>query len=98
MRNLRTFRFVILLVALAAMLGVVTASSSPAHFHAKPPANGCDICFTAHVASVEAKVVAATVHAPHVHGFIVLRTAISHYRLLRGESSLTRGPPVCPIV
>ena len=93
MRDLRTFRAVILLLAIAAMLGVAAASSSPAHFHAKPPANGCDICFTAHIVSLEAKAIPAIVHAPRVYGFLAPSAAVSGYRLLRGSESLTRGPP-----
>lgn len=82
-----------MILALAAMIGIATASTSPAHFHAKPPSNGCDICFTAHIASLEAKTIAAAIQAPQVHDCILAAVAISGYRLFRGKAALTRGPP-----
>src|SRR5947208_478577 len=87
------FRFFVLLIAIAAVLGVATASASPAHFHANPPANGCDLCFAAHVASLEAAIIAAVAHAPLWHGHITVCSPISGYQLFHSKASLTRGPP-----
>lgn len=76
------------------MLGVATAAASPAHFHASAPARGCDICFTAHIASLEAKSIAALIQTPQTHGFLITGLAISSgYQLFRTKASLTRGPP-----
>src|SRR5882757_5847358 len=91
------FRFFVMLLAIAAMLSVATASSSSAHFHAKPPANGCDVCFAAHVASLEAKTIAPVALAPRAHGWITLCSAISGYQLFRSKAFLTRGPPSFPV-
>jgi hypothetical protein len=89
-----TFRFLILLLAIASVLGVATAASSPAHFHANPPSSGCDVCFAAHVASLEARTVAALIHTPVLYGHVTLLAARSGYRLFRSSASLTRGPPL----
>src|SRR5438132_11984977 len=90
-------RYFVLLLALAAMLGVATASSSSSHFHAKPAASGCDVCFAAHVASLEAKTIAPGPVAPQVHGSITLCAGISGYRIFRNKAFLTRGPPSSPV-
>jgi hypothetical protein len=88
-----SIRFFVLLIAIAALLGVATVSSSPAHFHANPPANGCDLCFAAHVASLEARTIATVDHALLLQGRIVLCSAISGYQVFRSKAFLTRGPP-----
>src|SRR4051812_17199099 len=86
-------RFLVVLIAIAAMLGVVTASASPSHFHSNPPASGCDLCVAAHVASLEAAIIASVAHAPLWHGHITLYSPVSGYQLFRSEAALTRGPP-----
>lgn len=88
-----TFRFLIVLLAIASVLGVATAASSPAHFHANPPSSGCDVCFAAHVASLEAKTIAALTYAPVLYGQVALLPALSGYQLFRSSASLSRGPP-----
>ena len=88
-----SLRVCIVLLAIAALLGVATGSNSPAHRHAKAPAGGCEICFAAHVASFEAKAFRAILHAPQVVGRIALCPAVSCYRLFYRSSFLTRGPP-----
>jgi hypothetical protein len=87
------FRFFVLLLAIAAVLGVATATASPAHFHANPPSNGCDLCFAAHVASLEAANIAAATHTPLWDGHITLCSPVLGYQLFRSKASLTRGPP-----
>jgi hypothetical protein len=87
------FRFFVLLIAIAAVLGVATASASPAHFHADPPTNGCDLCFAAHVASLEPGAIAAVTHAPLWDGPITLCSPIPGYQIFRSSAYLTRGPP-----
>lgn len=86
-------RILVMVVAIAAVLGVATGSASPAHFHLKAPAGGCDICFAAHVAAFEAKSLAVSLQAPHVVERITTCSAISGYQLYLSKSSLTRGPP-----
>ena len=86
-------RIVVMVVAIAAIVGVATGSASPAHFHLKTPAGSCDICFAAHVAAFEAKSVAVVLQAPHIVGRIATCSAISGYQLYLSKSSLTRGPP-----
>jgi hypothetical protein len=86
-------RVCIVILAIVAMLGVATGSTSPAHLHAKAPSGGCDICFAAHVASLEAKTNTAILQTPQVFGRITAFSALSSYRLLYRSSFLTRGPP-----
>lgn len=89
-------RACIVLLAIVALLGVATDSTSPAHLHAKAPAGGCDICFAAHVASLEAKTATAILQTPQVFGLITAFLAFSTYRLLYKCSFLSRGPPSRP--
>jgi hypothetical protein len=86
-------RIAILLMAIAAMLGVSVASASPAHFHAKAPANDCGLCCTAHVVSLEAHSIAQFVPAPDTEERIAPCAAVAGYQLLRDKAALTRGPP-----
>ena len=86
-------RVCIVLLALVALLGVATDSTSPAHLHAKAPAGGCDICFAAHVASLEAKTGTAMLLTPQVFGRLASFCVVSGYRLLHESSVLSRGPP-----
>lgn len=87
------FRLIVLLLALTAMLGVATASASPAHFHAKPPATSCDICFTAQLASLEAKAIGAIPLVCPVQICLIAAAPDTRYRLFRTDPALTRGPP-----
>ena len=86
-------RVCIVLLAIAAMLGVATSSTSPAHLHPKAPAGGCDICFAAHVAALEAKTVTTILQTPQVFGRVTACATVSSYRLLCRNPFLTRGPP-----
>ena len=89
----RAMRIAVLLLAIVATLGVSAASSSPAHNHAGQPANGCEICFTAHLVSVAPQGIVQLLHAPDVQGRITQATALAGYCLLRSSASVTRGPP-----
>ena len=88
----RAPRIAVLLVALAAMLGVVTASASPAHAHLKAPDAGCDICITAHFSAVETPYV-LVFHGPEIQGLITFLPLLSGYQPYDSESSSSRGPP-----
>ncbi len=88
----RALRIAILVVAIAAMLGVVTASASPLHSHLKSSAAGCDICFTAHMSAVETPA-AHVMHGPEVQGLITFLPTLSGYQPYDSESSSSRGPP-----
>ena len=89
----RALRIAILVVALAAMLGVVTASAAPAHAHLKTPDAGCDICFTAHLTAVDTPC-GYVFLAPQIEGVITVLPMLSGYQPCDSESSSSRGPPV----
>jgi len=89
----RWLRILVMAFAIVAILGVATGSASPAHFHLKAPAGGCDICFAAHIASFEAKSLASFLAVPEQAGQTVICTAASGYQSFRSRSSLSRGPP-----
>jgi len=69
------------------------AAETTSHFHAKPPANGCDICFTAHLGARPAGSVIHFLQAPQAQGRYTPGRAVSGYQFLHGKTSLTRGPP-----
>lgn len=89
----RGLRIAVLLVALAAMLGVVTASASPAHAHLKTPDAGCDICITAHFSAVKTPA-ALIIQGPEIQGLVSFLPLLSGYQPFDSESSSSRGPPV----
>jgi hypothetical protein len=89
----RTFRIAVIALAILATLGVSMASESAAHFHAKPPASGCDICFTAHLSSGPAGSAQPVLNAPQLRWQFTPGTAFAGYRFLQSSTSLTRGPP-----
>lgn len=93
----RSFRIAVLLVAIFAILGVSMAAESATHFHAKPPASGCDICFTAHLAAGPAGSSAPPIQAPQPQGQYLSGPAIAGYRFLHSTASLTRGPPAAAL-
>jgi hypothetical protein len=86
-------RAAIMMVAVAALLGVAMASSTSAHFHARSTGGQCDICMTAHVVSLEARAVFHLFGAVEVHERIAPGVAITGYQLLLAHSSFSRGPP-----
>jgi hypothetical protein len=89
----RALRIAVLILAIVATLGVSAASSSPAHNHAGQPANGCDICITAHLVSIAPQGIVHLLQAPDVQGRLTQATALAGYCLLRSSASVTRGPP-----
>jgi hypothetical protein len=86
-------RAAILIVAIAAMLGIAMASGSAAHFHTGSAGGQCDVCMTAHVVSVEARAVFHLFGSVEVHERLTPGSAISGYHLLLAHSSFSRGPP-----
>ncbi|HYA18033.1 MAG TPA: hypothetical protein VEF06_11235 [Bryobacteraceae bacterium] len=85
-------RTLVLLVTLAAMLGVSAASITPAHLHLNSSASRCDLCFTAHFAAVQSPAV-QSVHAPELSGPTALLQPYSRYQSLASRPSSSRGPP-----
>jgi hypothetical protein len=88
----RPLRIAVLVMALVAMLGIVTASASPAHAHLKTPDAGCDICITAHFSAMETPA-ALIVHSPDIQGHITFLALLSGYQPCDSESTSSRGPP-----
>ena len=88
----RAPRIFAVILAIIAMLCVSAASASPAHTHLTGPADRCDICVTAHLASQQAAVI-QVVHAPELQGFLPPAAVIQRTELRRILSLLTRGPP-----
>jgi hypothetical protein len=87
-------RFLVIMVAIAALLGVAAGSVTPAHLHAKAPAGGsCDICFAAHLASPEAASLASVLPAPETEGNVSVCETCAGYQLIHSTSFSTRGPP-----
>jgi hypothetical protein len=89
----RALRIAVLLLAIVATLGVSMAAESPAHFHLKQPANGCDLCFTAHLTARPAGSVVHVLPAPQTQSHFVSGAVALGYQSLQSKSSLTRGPP-----
>jgi hypothetical protein len=90
---LRRFRTFVLIWAFLAMLGLSTASASPAHFHGSSSSpNGCNICFTAHTVAFEAPAV-QPVYGPEMAGSAILLLAVFGYQACAGQPSCSRGPP-----
>lgn len=88
-RALKTF---VLLVALAAMLGVASASVTPAHWHHDSAPGRCDLCFTAHVAAFESSSVDG-LPEPEVSGQVAITVLFFGYKPATAVSSSSRGPP-----
>lgn len=87
-------RFLVIMVAIAALLGVAAGSVTPAHFHAKAPAGGsCDVCFAAHVASSEAQKSVSVLPVPETADRTAVCATCGGYQLIHSSSSSTRGPP-----
>jgi hypothetical protein len=86
-------RAAILIVAIAAMLGVAMASGTAAHFHSRSTGGQCDICATAHVVSVQPRAVFHLFGAVESQERLAPGAAITGYQLLLAHSSFSRGPP-----
>ncbi len=89
---LRAPRIFAVILAITAMLCVSAASASPAHTHLTGPADHCDICVTAHLASQQATVI-QVVHALELQSFLPPAAVIRRTELRRILALLTRGPP-----
>jgi len=88
----RAPRIFVVILAIMAMLCVSAASASPAHTHLTGPADRCDICVTAHLASQQATVI-QVVHALALQSFLPPPAAVLSVQTLRILALLTRGPP-----
>jgi hypothetical protein len=86
-------RAMILIFAIAAMLGVTMASGSAAHFHERSSGSQCDICITAHVVSLEARAVLHVFGAVETREFVAPALVDTGYHLLLTHSRFSRGPP-----
>ena len=91
-RDRSTWRMVVLLAVILALLGVATASASPAHFHPKT-ATGCDLCLTASLTASAQLAQTEAVPVPQSRALAEILTVQSRYELLRYHASHTRGPP-----
>lgn len=88
----RGLRFMVVLLAVLAMLGVSAASVSSEHSHLRGPSDRCDVCVAAHMSASPA-VVSPVLHAPEP-----VRSFASLPVVLRANSRsvltlVTRGPP-----
>jgi hypothetical protein len=88
----RKYKALVLALALFAMLGVTAVSTTPAHLHLNSSPNRCDLCFTAHVAAVQAPA-AQPVHGLELNGRAILPALYSSYRSVFSQPSSSRGPP-----
>lgn len=88
----RSHKILILLLALIAMLGVATASTSPAHLHLTSSSNRCDLCFTAQIAAFENPSV-QLLQLPAVTGRLSLFLAVTTYIPVNSQPNCSRGPP-----
>ena len=88
----RLSRIVVVILAIAAMLGVSAASLSAAHAHLNSPADHCDICCTAHMAAQQVAVV-QVVHSPELQSFLAPPEAVERVESRSILALLTRGPP-----
>jgi hypothetical protein len=92
----RTVRICILLVLAAALLGVATASASPAHFHTNASPSGCDVCFVAHAAMVETPSL-HLVYGPDIAGRTSILPPFFGYQTFSAQPHCSRGPPPCAL-
>jgi hypothetical protein len=88
----KRLRIVVVLLALAAMLGVSAVAATPAHFHLDSSSNRCELCFTAHVSVVQSPSV-QPVQGIEVSGHATLLLPYFGYRPFSGRLSCSRGPP-----
>lgn len=88
----RLTKTVVLLLALAAMLGVSAASNSSAHIHLNSSTSQCDLCFTAHLAVFETPSI-QHFYGPHQQQRAPLPIPFFGYQALVTQPSFSRGPP-----
>ena len=85
----RRARILILLLAIAATLGVSVASAS--HFDSSP--NGCNLCFAAHTVAFETPSVQPFL-GPELVGRSTVSAPVSGYQTCASDHSCSRGPPL----
>jgi hypothetical protein len=85
-------RIFALCLALLGLFGVSAAAASAAHDHAAGPANGCTICFVAHLAALQTRTVHA-VFALEYRGRASLPPSGPDYTAVFARTFFTRGPP-----
>jgi hypothetical protein len=91
-RDRSVWRVCVLFAVILALLGVATATASPAHFHPKT-ASGCDLCLTAGLTAAAELAQVQALPAPQTRTLAGVMLAQSSYELLRYHASHTRGPP-----
>ena len=84
----RALRILILVVAIAATLGLSVASAS--HVDSSP--NGCNLCFVAHTVAFETPA-AQPFYGPELVGLATLVSPVFGYRACAIKHSCSRGPP-----
>ncbi len=91
---IRAVKAFVLLVALAAMLGVATVSASPAHWQEDSAAPGrCELCITAaHLAAYETPPV-LLLPAPEISGRSAQPLVFFCYLPVSLDCFCSRGPP-----
>ncbi len=90
----RLLRIAIMIVAVAATLGVAAAATSSAHIHGDSGANSCDICLVAHTVSHRATPTLHLLVAPALkHRVFAAAAESTGYELFLSSASLSRGPP-----
>lgn len=88
----KPWRLLVLFAVILALLGVATASASPAHFHPKT-ATGCDLCVSASLMAGGEIATVQVLAAPRQRGKLDASATGSAYSLLRHHATHTRGPP-----
>ena len=91
---IRAIKVFVLLVALAAMLGVATVSASPAHWQEDSAASGrCELCITAaHLTAYEAPPV-LLLPAPEISERSGQPLVVFGYEPVSSVCFCSRGPP-----
>lgn len=88
----KPWRVLVLFAVILALLGVASASASPAHFHPKT-ATGCDLCVSASLLAGGEIATVQVLAAPRQRGMLDAAATGSAYSLLRYHATHTRGPP-----
>jgi hypothetical protein len=85
----RGVRILILMLAIAATLGLSVASAS--HIDSSP--EGCNLCFAAHTLAFETPA-AQPFCGPQILGRATLAPPVCGYRACANRHSCSRGPPL----
>ena len=84
----RAVRIFLILLAVAATLGVSAASAS--HFDSSP--DGCSLCFAAHTVAWETPAI-EPFHGPELVGRATVVAYVSGYQACADRTPSSRGPP-----